>query len=124
MKDTFFLFVEIADKPGWELNIERAEDEYIADFGMYTDAGEDFRFSVYFDGTIKDLEDEIIRYALKFDPDEHAENWCKAKLEGVPGIPCIRKLIEDADEIDESLENLWKAYRNHRKFTFSENRIK
>lgn len=65
-------------------------------------AGEDVLVSV----PMKNFPEEIRAYYNDFDPEEHAEMWIEAKRNGVGGVPSIRRLMEDADEIDSMLEKL------------------
>lgn len=92
----------IAEKLGWHVHEENGE--YI-DFAQYSPAGEDFSFTV----SAKNCIQEVIEYAENFDADEHAEMWVKNmhETEGVP--QSIRVLIDDAESIQEMLDNLAEA---------------
>lgn len=89
-------WIDICEDLGWCV-----EDHTKFKFGYfisrYTPAGEDFGF--YIEG--KDPASEVISYFENFDPEEHAI------LEyGVPGAPCLRDLLDDADKIYDMLEDL------------------
>ena len=68
----------------------------------FSSLGEDVVVSV----PMKNFPEEIQAYYNDFDPEEHVEMWIEAKRNGVGGVPSIRRLLEDADEIDSMLENL------------------
>ena len=77
--------------------------QYYAEMEFCSDAGEDFVFTVWFDGTWNDFVENFREYAIGFDPDEHAEMWVNSR--GKNGVPdSIRTLINDADSIQEYLE--------------------
>ena len=75
------------------------------EFKKYSPAGEDFIFSVEANNP-DELVDNIREYYNDFDPEEHVEMWVEARHNGVGGIPSIRRLVEDADDIDSMLEEL------------------
>ena len=79
------------------------DGECYAEMEFYSDAGEDFVFTVWFDGTWTDFVENFREYAVEFDPDEHAEMWVNSR--GENGVPdSIRTLIDDANSIKEHLE--------------------
>ena len=81
------------------------DGEYYAELEFGSDAGEDFVFDVWFDGTWNDFVTKFHQYAIGFDPDEHAEMWVESR--GKNGVPdSIRELIDDADSIQKYLEKL------------------
>ena len=65
-------------------------------------AGEDFSFTVSENNLIEDVKD----YAESFDSEEHAAMWYDAKQRGVGGVPALHELVEDADAIQEMLNDL------------------
>lgn len=79
-------------------------DEYI-DLRKYSPAGEDFGFCV----SQGNFKKEVIAYANNFDADEHAEMWIENR-HTVQGVPqSIRALIQDADDIQDMLDELADA---------------
>lgn len=71
----------------------------------FSPAGEDLVISVGGitpEGMIRDIVD----FANNFDPDEHIERWIEARHNGVRVVPSIRVLVEDADAIEEMLQEL------------------
>ena len=80
----------------------RNDSEYLAELEWFSDAGEDFIVTFWYDGTDKGLVDGFCKYAIDFDADEHAESWVNSR--GKNGVPfSIRALIEDADGIQRHL---------------------
>ena len=90
--------VEVAEELNWICRIYSDNVE----FETSSPAGEDVIFSVDRKGGIVD---EVIEYAAEFNADEHAEMWIKSR--GKRGVPSsIRVLIDDADAIQEMLDEL------------------
>ena len=69
-------------------------------------AGEDFGFDVYAVKDAEDLADQIREYAIDFDPEDHVVMWLGAKKSGTSGVPGIKTLGKDADDIQEMLKEL------------------
>lgn len=68
----------------------------------FSPAGENIVFYIENDET---FVDGVKRLAAEFNPDEHAEMWVESR--GKNGVPnTIRQLVDDADAIDEMLEDL------------------
>jgi hypothetical protein len=88
----------------WNLiGVEKQDESYWVELEFYSNAGEDFVFTIWCDGTFKDFLHELWAYSQSFDPDEHAAMW--VGIRGQYGIPdSIRTLIDDADAIGKELE--------------------
>ena len=72
------------------------------DVSFYSEAGEDFCFSVSGDNDNAFI-DSFCQYADSFDPDEHASMWIDCR--GKNGVPeSVRELIDDAEGIKNTLE--------------------
>ena len=84
---------------GW--NVYRDGDGYV-ELSQFSSAGEDFSFTVSANNLIEDVKD----YAESFDSEEHAAMWYDAGQSGVRGVPSLHELLEDADAIQEMLEDL------------------
>lgn len=84
---------------GW--NVYRDGDGYV-ELSQYSSAGEDFLFTVSESNLIEDVKD----YAESFDSEEHAAMWYDAGQSGVRGVPSLHELVEDADAIQEMLNDL------------------
>lgn len=102
MKNNFEKVCEIAEQLGW--TVEECDGE-TAYFSQYSPAGEDFGFDV----SIENAAGEINAYYEHFDIDEHVGMWIDAKRNGTSGIPSIRELCDDAEEIGKMLEQLANA---------------
>ena len=88
----------------WNISaVEKQDESYYVELEFYSNAGEDFVFTIWCDGTFKDFLHELWAYSQRFDPDEHAERW--VDMRGQNGVPdSIRTLIDDADAIGKELE--------------------
>ena len=84
---------------GW--NVYCGDDGYV-ELSQCSGAGEDFSFTVSENNLIEDVKD----YAESFDSEEHAAMWYDAGKRGVRGVPSLHTLVEDADEIQEMLNDL------------------
>ena len=92
-------YIDAIEKLDWTIH------EYDGDVELenWSPAGEDL--IVY--ATKANFVQDIVSYAENFDPDEHIEMWVEAKRTGsTSGIPSIRELVEDADAIEEMLNEL------------------
>lgn len=79
--------------------IREYEEGMSVEMQFYSDAGEDFYFTVDCE-TKEDLGDAIKEYADDFDIDEHVEMWLGSTVSGVPSAV---ELVEDAKNIKEFL---------------------
>lgn len=77
---------------------EEKNGQYVAELEWYSPAGEDFIVTLWFDGTSADFVREFADYADDFDPETHA-----VEQYGMRGAPGIRDLLDDADEIKNTL---------------------
>lgn len=80
------------------------EDGYVQ-LGKYSPAGEDFFIVV----NAGNLVDEIRDYSDSFDTERHVHDLLDAKDNGFGGVPSLKELVEDADAIQEMLEELTDA---------------
>lgn len=92
-------YQRICEKLGW--NVHDYGDGTV-EIRQYSPAGEDFFFTV----DRKSFVDDVKFYYENFDVDEHIEMWVKARDCGVSGIPSVRRLVIDAEEIDDMLQIL------------------
>lgn len=93
--------IEKADELEWAC---RVCDDGELEFEKYSPEGEDFIFYVSSSNPVR----EVKEYAGNFDADEHAEMWVESR--GKRGVPdSIRALIDDADAIQEMLNELADA---------------
>ena len=80
------------------------EDGYVQ-LSKYSPAGEDFFIVV----NAGNLVDEIRDYSDSFDTEEHVHGLLDAKENGFRGVPGLKELVEDADAIQEMLDELADA---------------
>lgn len=90
-----------AEDLDWSVTVE---DGY-CEFEKYSPAGEDFVFIA----TGPDIAAGVKEYYENFDPEEHATDLAIAKRNGFAGVPDLRTLCDDADEIGEMLFHLAAA---------------
>lgn len=72
----------------------------------HSPAGEDF---LLYSCPKEDLAKEVRYYAKGFDPEEHIRELLNAKANGFAGVPDIKTLVKDADDIQEMLDELADA---------------
>lgn len=97
--DYTFHIKQVCEKYDWDVEVE-GDGLYIS---QYTPAGEDFGFYVDLKNSVQDIKN----YAEDFDVDEHVKMWI---LESNSGAPGIRALLEDAEWIDDKLQELSRAF--------------
>jgi hypothetical protein len=96
--------IEAIDFNGW--GVFSSEDGW--EISQPSPAGEDFSFFVHADGeyTPRRLARGIQQAARDFDVDEHVGFWAEASLSGAKGVPSIRTLLHDAEDIQEMMDSL------------------
>lgn len=87
-----------------EWNWYDCDDGYV-ELEKSSPAGEDFWITV----NAGNLVDEIRSVCNCFDPEAHVHELLDAKANGFGGVPCLKELVEDADAIQEMLEELADA---------------
>lgn len=91
---------------GWNFSINHCANGNEIYISKHSPAGEDFGFEI--EGTtVEEIIKEIEEYAYNFDADEHAMLWIGSC--GRNGVPSIRGLIDDADAIQDMLDELAEA---------------
>lgn len=103
----FEKLVDKAEKIGWTVYID--EDGW--DFRQYSPAGEDFSFFVNKSDvhSEEDMVREVRSYANDFDTEEHVQMWLEGGRNGVSGVPDLKTLVKDADDIKMMLNKLASA---------------
>lgn len=89
-------------------------DEAVIEFYKSSPAGEDFGFSITFreEDSFDDLLHELYDVYFGFDTEEHVSELLEAKNNGFPGVPDIETLVEDANNINEMLSDLYDSVRD------------
>lgn len=73
------------------------------EFSYRSSLGEDFAITLHYEDTAESLSQELLSYAVDFDPEEHAAMWYGNK-ERVSGVPqSLADLLEDATAIKQHL---------------------
>lgn len=75
------------------------------ELSKYSPAGEDFSFPVEHQNNPAMAVKAIRDYAYNFDTEEHIKLWVEAQ-DNISGVPSIRELVDDADAIQEMLDEL------------------
>lgn len=92
--------IDVIEEMGWNVRVYE-EDLEIA---QESNAGEDFFFSVCKEEGLQETIEKICECCDYFDYEEHAKMW--AECSGKRGVPDMDALIEDAKDIELSLEEL------------------
>ena len=97
----------IAEKLGWDVKKEvwGMGNEPCITFSQYSNAGEDFSFTVGYDDVVYNVQ----QYYEDFDALEHAKIY-----DGMSGAPDLEALIEDAKDIEKMLESLAYSLSNNK----------
>ncbi len=116
MKEEAIMAKKIIDKLEKVLDIMDSKSFRVYDCGdntyeveFYSDAGEDFVFTLSTDGTAEGFAKELRSYADDFEPDEHAGEMYEAGKNGLSGVPNLSVLIRDAESIGEYLSDVANA---------------
>lgn len=98
-----------AEELGWCVNESDTEWEFIQN----SPAGEDFFFVISASNVhnADDMVHEVRSYANGFDTEEHAKMWIEAQRR-VSGVPDLKTLVKDADDIKLMLNKLAAAMEN------------
>lgn len=106
---------EIIEKLGWKIYEEDyAGGETGWDIRQISPAGEDFGFTICHNNDVATAIKEITQYAECFDEEEHVEMLLAyAKHNRPSGMPGIKELVEDAEEIQNMLNELSNYLFNH-----------
>lgn len=102
-------YLDICEKNGWSYSIDEKYNE--VELSKSSPAGEDFSFIV----SLEDIPDKVHSFSFNFDVDEHVDMWISARRAGVSGVPNTRALADDAEAIEQMLEELSCALLDHKK---------
>lgn len=93
----------IANALDWGIGWYDEDGDKLAEFSKYSPAGEDFSFWVWYTH-VSEIPEKVMEYYEEFDPEEHVMLW--ANSAGQNGVPRLRELMEDADEIEGMIREL------------------
>lgn len=99
MKETYG---EILERLGWSYT---DDGDGNIELEKYSPAGEDFIITVGAENFVENVKE----YAAHFDQEEHIEMWVEARRNKVAGVPSIKELVKDAEDIDAMLKELAEA---------------
>lgn len=104
----------IANELDWRViwDEDNISGEKLVEFEKYSPAGEDFLFTVRYTH-VSEIPEKIRENYEDFDPEEHVMLW--ANSAGSNGVPSLRKLMEDADAIEEMIRELAVAFDDIKK---------
>lgn len=108
------LIKAVADHCGWsvsdlrEIGYTVPVGETQLELGKHSPAGEDF-FVTARGNSPGELVADIVEMAGNFDPEEHAGDMYEAGKNGLSGVPSLKTLVQDGDDIKEMLEDLAEA---------------
>ena len=91
---------EIIETVEKDSNIQVNDEDTYWSIQVDNPCGEDFSFDIDKTEDNHDIE-QIISYCDDFDPEEHAQMWLGGK-----GAPGMRQLLDNSDNIKESLNQL------------------
>ena len=109
------ILLEKAEELGWWWTawIEESQDNrtYV-EIGQHSPAGEDFSMIIDFEAEDQSdsFLDNLESYYEDFDVDEHIEMWVNARGD-VSGIPSVRELAKDAEDIDAMILELCQTLK-------------
>lgn len=92
---------EVCERLEW--NVYECDDGSI-ELEKHSPAGEDFSICV----GAENFVDNVKEYAASFNQEEHIEMWVSAR-HAVSGVPSIKELVKDAEDIDKMLKELAEA---------------
>ena len=92
---------EVCERLEW--SVYECDDGSIV-LEKHSPAGEDFSICV----GAENFVDNVKEYAASFDQEEHIEMWVSAR-HAVSGVPSIKELVKDAEDIDKMLKELAEA---------------
>lgn len=98
-------YLDVLKNEDWTVSAYLADGR--VEIEKYSPAGEDFSICVDFEN----FPAAVARYSADFDPDEHIEMWIEARHNGTSGVPSTRELVQDADDIQNMLNELAEALR-------------
>lgn len=109
--------LEKAEDLDWNYTIWNESDKrnYV-ELSKYSPLGEYFSMIIDFDTKppVLSFLDNLREYHMSFDPDEHAEMWIPKR--GENGVPkSIRDLIDDAEDIEDMIWELWDVLTDYYK---------
>ena len=105
------LDIDIKDKLDEIINLEKGESIDV-EIEFYTDtAGQDVFIELSDVSDLNDFYDKLLEYIDNWDIDEELKIW--PEMVGKQGVPDIRTLVEDHEEIERKFDNLQEELRTN-----------
>lgn len=105
------LYIDIMDKLDEIINLEKGEAIDV-EIEFYTDtAGQDVFIELADVRDLNDFYDKLLEYIDDWDIDEELKIW--TEMVGKQGVPDIRTLVEDHEEIERKFDNLQHELRTN-----------
>lgn len=105
------LYIDIMDKLDEIINLEKGEAIDV-EVEFYTDtAGQDVFIELADVSDLNDFYDKLLTYIDNWDIDEELKIW--TEMVGKQGVPDIRTLVEDHEEIERKFDNLQHELRTN-----------
>ena len=113
--EKFLELVEEKTDVGFSVN-EQHDGTWLIEGEYWSDLGEDVIISLVVDELdIEEIAHKMYECAENFDAEEHASEWYN--MHGEHGAPTsMRALLEDADEQQEKLNEIYEAMRSYLEF--------
>ena len=106
----------ILDRHDMTIHTSKQDNELVSEIEFYSDLGEDFIMTFFWDGTAKGFTDGVQSYSEDFDPYEHAcmyvgMSYSERKRLQVPD--CNESLMKDALHIKKKLRRFARDLNKH-----------
>lgn len=108
-----------AEELGWTYNgmEEEKSGRCFIELENESPAGEDLNVSIEFDkgNQVESFLNSLWNLYDDFDVDDHIEMWVEARSNGVQGVPSVRRLCVDAEEIERMYGQLFSELEEEAK---------
>ena len=98
--------IETIENNGFSVHeVEKQDNDFYVEINQYTPLGEDWRETIWFDGTDEGFIEAVRKRYNDFDVDEETEIWIENR--GQNGVPSsIKALVKDAEWKESMLDKL------------------
>lgn len=106
----------LLDRHNMKIYTSKQDNELVSEIEFYSDLGEDFVMTIFWDGTTKGFTDSIKQFSETFDPYEHAAqyismNYCQRTQLQVPDDN--EALMKDALHIKKEIQKFAQDLNKH-----------
>ena len=100
--------IEEIEKLGWTVEKEEEKEKVSLFMSQYSTAGQDFSFTLEFNGDVGDFIDSIYDYHDGYDVSEEASYWLDDSGHGINGAPHdMKDLYEDMEACASMVNSLY-----------------